>query len=79
MLRADDLQAIVSLLTTVYSSEVSEGVLSEKDSCLAVQTLLLECLDDYTTDKRGDVGSQCASVFSTSPLVYFSDGCLMTS
>lgn len=52
----------MALLATVYSSEVSEGVLSEKDACLTVQPLLLECLEDYTTDKRGDVGSLCASL-----------------
>ena len=54
------LQATVSLLAKVYESEVSDDVLPEKQACITVQPLLLECLEDYTTDKRGDVGSLCA-------------------
>lgn len=53
----------MSLLATVYDSGDSGG-LSEGDACLTVQPLLLECLEDYTTDKRGDVGSLCGSLLS---------------
>jgi hypothetical protein len=68
------LQAVVSLMTTVYSSEIAADVLSERDACIIVQALMLECLEDYTTDKRGDVGSQCASIFNAPHLLHFSDG-----
>ena len=54
------MQALVSLLDTVYASDEVEAEVLEKDACLVVQPLYLQCLEDYTTDKRGDVGSLCA-------------------
>lgn len=62
------LQALVSLLATVYTSGDSEAEISEKDACLVLQPMLLECLQDYTTDKRGDVGSQCVLFCCHSPI-----------
>jgi hypothetical protein len=50
-------------METVFEFQSAESVGTEKAVCLSVQPVLLECLEDYTTDKRGDVGSLCAFRF----------------
>ena len=55
-------QALVALLKSGWQGSVTPSGLTECEACMDIGLpVLLRTLDDYTTDRRGDVGSQCAT------------------
>lgn len=53
---------MISLLNFGWDGGVHPTGITERDACLKIGLpVLLRNLEDYTTDRRGDVGSQCAT------------------
>lgn len=67
------MQALIALLQSGWEGHESPAGLKESDACIQVGLpVLLRTLDDYTTDRRGDVGSLCVPMtVPCSAPVYF--------